>query len=140
MILLLTVVIFIAGFYFDKITISTGGYVVTFFAAFIGGAVYLGLGQLIVGLLKNAETVNSTTRLVYFVFIMVGTFGETGLLGKDMKEVAKWSPYGTVKTILSASMDPATWNGEASMALLITIAYAAVFSYLGIKKFRWNTQ
>ncbi len=75
MILLVTVLVFFAGYYVDHITLSPVGYVLTFFTALIGGAVYLGLGQLIVGLIKNPETVNSTTRLVYFVCIMVGMFG-----------------------------------------------------------------
>ena len=81
MIILMTTAVFLAGFYYDKITVSPSGYLMGFITAFIGGAVYLGLGQAIVGLIKNAETVNSTTRLVYFVFIMVGMFGELGVLG-----------------------------------------------------------
>ena len=59
MILLLTAIVFFAGYYFDKILLAPIGYALTFFAAIVGGALYLSLGQLIVGLLKNAETVNS---------------------------------------------------------------------------------
>ena len=140
MILLVTAIVFIAGYYYDRIVISASGYLLTFLTALVGGALYLGLGQMIVGLLKNAETVNSTTRLVYFVFIMVGMFGELGILGKELKEIVQWSPYGTVKSILSASMDPVHWNSHATMALLVTIGYAIVFSFLGIKWFKWNTR
>jgi ABC-2 type transport system permease protein len=140
MILLMTTAVFFAGFYYDKITLSAGGYALSFVTAFVGGAVYLGLGQAIVGLIKNAETVNSTTRLVYFIFIMVGMFGELGVLGKDISEAVKWSPYGTVKHILSASMQPATWDQHSSVALLVTIGYAALFSTMGIKWFKWNTR
>ena len=61
MIILLTAVVFLAGHYYDGITISPVGYALGFVAAIFGGALYLGLGQMIVGLLKNAETVNSTT-------------------------------------------------------------------------------
>jgi len=140
MIMLLTAIVFIAGHYYDNITISMSGYVLGFVAAILGGALYLGLGQLIVGLLKNPETVNSTTRLVYFVFIMVGMFGEFGIFGERLKNMVHWSPYGTVKNILSASMEPSTWNNTTSMALLVTILYAVVFSFLGIKKFKWNSK
>jgi ABC-2 type transport system permease protein len=108
--------------------------------AFAGGAVYLGLGQAIVGLIKNAETVNATTRLVYFVFIMVGMFAELGALGNKIGNAVKWSPYGTVKHILSAGMQPSTWSQHSSMALLVTIGYAVVFSALGIKWFRWSSK
>lgn len=139
MIILVTAGVFIAGFYFDKITLNPTGYILSFLTAIVGGALYLGLGQMIVGLVKNAETVNSTTRLVYFVFIMVGMFGELGVLGNQFKEAVHWSPYGTVKSILSASMEPSTWNGDTTMCLLITILYALLFSFLGIKKFKWST-
>ena len=139
MILLLTVFIFFVGYDYDGIKLTAPGYALTFLMAFVGGAVYLGLGQMIVGLVKNAETVNSTTRLVYFVFIMVGMFGDLGVLGKGLKEVIQWSPYGTVKTILAACMQPA-WNNHTSMALLATLLYAFIFSFLGIKWFRWSSQ
>lgn len=140
LIVLLTAIVFIAGYYFDKILLAPVGYALTFFTAIVGGALYLSLGQLIVGLLKNAETVNSTSRLVYFVFIMVGMFGDLGVLGDKFKEAVHWSPYGSVKAILSASMQPSTWNMHTNMALLVTILYAVIFAVTGIKKFKWSTQ
>lgn len=140
MILLVTILVFFAGYYVDHITLKPIGYVLTFFTAMVGGAVYLGMGQVIVGLIKNPETVNSTTRLVYFVFIMVGMFGEFGILGDQVKQIAIWSPYGTVKHLLSAGMEPEKWNADTTTALLITIGYAIVFSFVGIKKFKWNTK
>ena len=84
MIVLLTIIVFVAGFYIDHVSISPIGYALTFFTAFVGGAVYLGIGQVIVGLIKSPETVNSTSRLIYFAFIMVGTFGE--IVGNDQCE------------------------------------------------------
>lgn len=140
MIMLLTIITFLTGHYYDGITISAEGYALTFLASFVGGAVYLGLGQLIVGLLKNAETVNSTTRLIYFLFIMVGMLGDVFIKNASLKNFIQWSPYGTVKNLLSASMEPDKWNSHTSMALLITLLYAIVFSFLGIKKFKWNTK
>jgi ABC-2 type transport system permease protein len=140
MILLLTVLVFIAGKDIDHISLEPAGYIIGFFMAIIGAVVYLGLGQLIVGLIQNPETVNSTSRLVYFVFIMVGLFGELGVLGDQFKEIVMWSPYGTVKKIIAAGMQPGTWNAEISLALLVTIGYAAVFAVVGIKKFKWNNK
>ena len=140
MILLLTVIVFIAGNNIDHIKLSTSGYVIGFLTALVGGAVYLGLGQVIVGLIQNPETVNSTSRLVYFVFIMVGLFGELGGLGNQLKEIVMWSPYGTVKRIVAAGLQPATWNAETTTALLVTIGYAFLFSMIGIKKFKWSNK
>ncbi|HYK46728.1 MAG TPA: ABC transporter permease, partial [Parafilimonas sp.] len=140
MILLLTILVFIAGNNIDHITLTPVGYALTFFTAIVGGAVYLGLGQLIVGLIQNPETVNSTSRLVYFLFIMVGMFGEFGILGEQVKQIVIWSPYGTVKRVIAAGMQPSTWDSETSMALLATIGYAAAFAVIGIKKFKWSNK
>jgi ABC-2 type transport system permease protein len=114
------------------------GYLLGYFTAFVGGAVYLGLGQMVVGLIKNAETVHSTSRLIYFIFIMVGMFGELGVLGKQIGDLVKYSPYGTVKHILASSFRPGTWDKSSTTALFITIGYAIIFSVLGIRWFRWN--
>lgn len=140
MILVVTLAIFIVGNSYDKITLTPAGYVVGLLAAFAGGAVYLALGQVIVGLIKNPETVNAVTRLVYFVFIMVGMFGELGMLGHELGEVVKWSPYGVVKRLVESSMQPHTWSQETTLFLLATIGYAVVFTVLGIKWFKWNTK
>jgi len=140
MILMVTTAVFVAGYFGDDILLTPTGYIVGYAMAFIGGAVYLGLGQAIVGLIKNAETVNAVTRLVYFVFIMVGMFAELGVLGDIVSKAAKWSPYGTVKHILSAGMQPSAWNQHSTMVLLVTIGYALVFSALGIKWFKWSSK
>jgi ABC-2 type transport system permease protein len=138
MILLLTVVVFIVGYNFDHIALSAGGYLMSFLAAVVSGAVYLSLGQVVVGRIKNPETVNSTTRLIYFLFIMIGMFGELGVLGDQLKQVVHYSPYGVVKSILSSSMHPSTWTNETTILLLMTIGYTFIFSFFGIKWFKWK--
>ena len=144
MIILLTTAVFIIGDSVDKITLSPGGYIATYFTAIVGGAVYLSLGQMIVGRIKNPETVNATVRLVYFLFILGGMMGEIFVIQypqfKVVADIIKWSPYGTARTILAAGMEPLKWNADTSMALLATIGYAAVFAFLGIKWFKWNTK
>lgn len=140
LILTLTIVVFISGYNFDQIKMSAGGYAATLVAAVIGGSVYLSLGQIIVGRIKNPETVNSTARLVYFAFILVGMFGESGLIGAKFKEAVLWTPYGTVSTILTGSLEPAKWNNATSMALLLTLGYTLVFATLGIKWFKWDAK
>ncbi len=138
MIILMTLSVFAAGYKFDNISLSATGYALTLLTAIVSGAVYLSLGQIIVGLIKNPETVNATTRLVYFAFIMIGMFAGLGVLGDQIKEIVKWSPYGTVNQILASSLTPSTWNSTSSMALLVTIGYTIVFAGLGIKWFRWS--
>ncbi len=139
MILLVTTAVFLAGHFYDKITLTAGAYIMGYLMAIVGGALYLGLGQAIVGRIKNPETVNSTTRLVYFVFIMVGMFGDLGMLGSAVNNIVKWSPYGVVKHIISTALQPGTWTAETTTYLLATIGYAIVFSVFGIKWFKWNS-
>ncbi|MDB4921397.1 ABC transporter permease [Mucilaginibacter sp.] len=139
MILMVTTAVFIAGSSYDQVTLTPAGYVVTYLTAIIGGALYLSIGQMIVGRIQNPETVNSTVRLVYFVFIMVGMFGQFST-NLQLHNIVQWSPYGTVKTIMASGMEPEKWNNEASMALLVTIGYTAVCAVLGIKWFKWNTK
>lgn len=140
MIVLMTVLVFIAGYFVDHIEISPVGYIAGLLMAMLGGAVYLGLGQAIVGRIKNPETVNSTTRLVYFAFIMIGMLGEFGVLGEAVKEIVRWSPYGVVRKVMAASLDPVTWNLETTYALLASIGYTIIFVVLGVKWFKWESK
>ncbi len=138
MIFVMTSLVFVAGYQIDQIKLAPAAYFFGYLAAIAGGAVYLGLGQMIVGLIKNPESVHSTTRLVYFVFIMVGMFGELGLLGKEIGEIVRWSPFGVVKHIVASSFNPGSWDNSSSEALLFTIGYALVFTLLGVRWFRWK--
>ncbi len=143
MIIIMTTALFLIGYQYDKIILSPAGYILGLLTAIVGGAVYLSLGQAIVGLIKNPETVNVTTRLVYFVFIMVGMFtglGRSNVLGKEIGDAVSWSPYGTVKRIISDGLQADAWTGTTSMALLVTLGYTILFTTLGIKWFRWNSR
>ncbi len=140
MIIIVTCAAFIIGYYIDKIVVSPLGYATALATAIAGGALYLGLGQVIVGLVKNAETVNATSRLIYIVFIMVGMFGELGFLGDKVSKVVKWSPYGVVRHIVSTGLQPANWNQDTTISLLLTLGYTAVFTLLGIKWFKWSSR
>lgn len=140
MILVMTILIFICGFYVDKIALSPLGYLLCLVMTLIGGALYLSLGQVIVGLIKSPESVSSTSRLVYFAFIMIGMLGQLGALGAVVDKLVTWSPYGVVQAVLAAGLQPDTWNLDTSMALLGTLGYTFVFAVLGIKWFKWDSK
>ncbi|MGF7080105.1 ABC transporter permease [Mucilaginibacter sp. UYCu711] len=140
MIIVLTLFVFIVGYQYDGVMLSPAGYVVTFFIAILGGAVYLSLGQLIVGLIKNFETINAVTRITYFIFIMVGMVGELMIQNKNLKEAVRFSPYGCVKIMLASGMEPAKWVNDTTIAVLISIGYIIVFAGIGISKFKWSTK
>jgi ABC-2 type transport system permease protein len=141
MILIVTTVLYIIGYQYDKIKLTPGGYAFNYLTAIVGGAVYLALGQVIVALTKSAETVNAVSRLVFLCFVVIGTFASIpGLLPKEIGEIMQWSPYGTVKTIMAAGMVPSSWNTDDTNALLATLGYTIVFATIGIKNFKWETK
>lgn len=140
MIFFTAVAVFLAGYYVDHIQIALEQYLLGLLATLVAGVVYLGLAQLLVGLIKNPETVNSTTRLVYLVFIVVGLYGGSGKLGTVMQQITLWSPYGTVSQVLAASMRSGAWNQDITNALLVALGYAVVFAGIGIRKFSWSSR
>lgn len=140
MIMILTLAVFIVGYQYDGIKLPAAGYLLTFFVAILGGAVYLSLGQLIVGLIKTFETINATIRITYFLFIMVGMVGEVMIQNPKLKQIVHYSPYGSVKMMLAASMEPAKWTNETSIAVLVSLGYIIIFAGIGIKNFKWNTK
>ncbi|MFD2147440.1 ABC transporter permease [Mucilaginibacter antarcticus] len=140
LIMILTLVVFIVGYQYDGVLLSAKGYVLTFLVAILGGAVYLSLGQFIVGLIKGFETINATTRICYAAFIMLGTAGELMIKNPDLKEVLRFSPYGSVKIMLASAMEPEKWVHDTNIALLVSFAYIIIFAGIGIKKFKWNTK
>jgi len=140
MIMVLTLGTFIIGYQYDGILLSAQGYILTFGVAILGGAVYLSLGQLIVGLIKNFETINATTRITYFLFIMVGMVGGIDSMNETVKKIVSFSPYGCVKIMLAGSMEASKWTSDASLAVIVSVGYIIVFGGIGISKFKWNTK
>ncbi len=136
----MTIIIFLAGYFLDKIILSPLQYLLALLIGLVGGCLYLGVGQALVGLIASAETLSSATRLIYFAFIIVGAFGELGIMGKIVAQIVQWSPYGTVKAILYGAMQPSVWNAHAWWALLLTLVYTAIFAFIGIKWFKWSSQ
>jgi ABC-2 type transport system permease protein len=135
---LMAVVLFIAAYFIDHITLSVGGYVLGTLVSVLCGAVFLALGLALVGLVRNAETVNSISRFVYIALVVVGAIGELGVLGTLAKDIVLWSPYGSVKILLLAAMQPSMWDMTATYALIASLAYCIVFSFIGIRWFKWT--
>lgn len=140
MITLLTIVVMVVGAQYDHVVLTPQGYVIGFLTAIIGGAVYLALGQAIVGRITNPETVQATSRLIYIAFIMIGMFGSFNQLGDFFNTVSKYTPYGTVNVIVAAGLKPSSWTASTTTNLLITLGYTVIFAYLGIKWFKWSTK
>jgi ABC-2 type transport system permease protein len=143
MIIIIVIAIFFVGYDVDHISLSMQGYMFTLFTAIIGAAFYLAVGQLIVALIKNPDTVNSTSRFIFIILavsgMVISLYDRAKKLPPEYSAIFHWTPYSTINTITAASMAPATWDANATKALLITVGYIIVFLVIGIRKFTWES-
>jgi ABC-2 type transport system permease protein len=122
----------------EKVSLDPTGYLLTLLVVILSSAVFLGVGQALVGLLKSADMVNGVGRLSFLPLYALGLFGHSQIFGTTFETIALWSPGGAVTTLLSGAMHPAAWNGETWWALLVSLLYASVFAGVGIRWFQWS--
>jgi ABC-2 type transport system permease protein len=136
--MVISIVVLIVGQWRFNISFSIGEDILILLVSIIGGAIFLSIGQAIVGLIRSADTINATARIIYAVLILVGLLGMSGVVGNTIKTISLWSPVGTIITVFLGAMHQTTWNSNASYSLLVCFGYILVFSYVGIKWFQWN--
>lgn len=136
--LLIALIVIIAGARIHHISFTAGQYLLTLAVSLLGGAVFLGIGQALVGLVRSAEDVNSTSRLLYICLIFLGLLGLEGTLGTTFQDIARWSPVGSLMSLYAAVLHTATWSGTDTGYLLACLAYVAAGAGIGIKWFGWT--
>src|SRR5262249_47880075 len=102
------------------------------------GAIFLALGQAIVGLISSADSVNSTARLLSLPVIFVGGLGMMGFFGEAVKNIVMWSPFCVAQFLLQFAITPSTSTGQLGVVLLLAVIYAALFAGIGIRWFKWS--
>jgi ABC-2 type transport system permease protein len=115
-------------------------YLVTFICVIFSSALFLSVGQALVGLVKSADTLNAVGRIAYLPLFAVGLFGQSTIFGTTFEVISRWSPGGTVETLLSGAMNPASWNSDTWLALAVSTAYSVVFAGVGIRWFQWGAR
>jgi ABC-2 type transport system permease protein len=113
------------------------GAVLVLLVSILGGAVYLSIGQALVGLVKSADTVSAVARVLYIALIVLGTLGLAGALGSAWKSIARWTPVGTVMTLFGGVLNLSAWSGRDTLSLVVSVAYIVVFAGIGIRWFQW---
>ena len=106
----------------------------------LGGAVFLGVGQAMVGLLKSADTVNAGARIVFIALIVLGLFGQSGVLGSTWESISQWTPVGVVMTLFAGVLDLSAWGGRETLWVVACFGYTAFFAAIGIKWFQWEAR
>jgi ABC-2 type transport system permease protein len=139
-ILLMAIVVLVVARIFQNVTLDALAYGLTLAVVIAGAALFLGIGQALVGLVASADTLYAVSRLVYIPLFGLAALGRTDILGSTVENIGRWSPGGIVGTLLAAAMEPATWGSDAWWSLLACAGYTAVFVFLGIRWFQWGTR
>jgi len=135
--MVMTVVVVVLGSIIHDVTFSVGSYLLIGLVSLLGSAVFLSLGQAMVGLISSAAVVNAVGRILYIALILLGLLGSTGVLGDTMQTVAAWSPAGALINLFAAVTQFSVWGAADTEALIASVGYIAVGLFVGIRWFRW---
>src|SRR5713226_9037812 len=138
--LVMAVVVLLAAAIVEKVSVVPLAYALTLLVVIFSSAVFLGVGQALVGLIKSTDTVNAVGRLSYLPLFVLGLFAHSAIFGTTFETIARWSPGGAVATLLAGAMHPAAWSADTWWALLASVVYTVVFAGIGIRWFQWGTR
>jgi ABC-2 type transport system permease protein len=138
--LIIALVVVIVGSRIHHLSLSLGEYALVLAVSILGGAVFLSIGQALVGLLKSADSVNAGGRVLVIGLILLGTFGQSGTLGSGWEAIARWSPVGAVMTLFAAVLKLSSWDTRDTLTLLASAGYIVVFTAIGIRWFQWDAR
>jgi ABC-2 type transport system permease protein len=136
-VLVMAIVVLVVAALVVGVTLPPQDYLFTVLVALLGSAVFLSIGQAIVGLIASADTLNAAGRLLYVPLIGLSLFGDSDRLGTTVELVSRWSPGGCLESLLSAAMGASVWSGQSWGALFASFGYTVVFGVIGIRWFRW---
>ncbi|MGO9885104.1 MAG: ABC transporter permease [Solirubrobacteraceae bacterium] len=138
--LLLTVIVLIVGSRMHHISLAAGTYGLVLAVSILGGAVFLSIGQALVGLVKSADSVNAAARVLVIGLVLLSSLGQSGTLGSAWESIARWSPVGVVMTLFAAVLNLSAWDSHDSLALLVCGGYIVVFAAIGVRWFQWDAR
>jgi ABC-2 type transport system permease protein len=138
--LIIALVVVIVGTQMHNVSPSIGQYLLVLLVSLLGGAVFLSLGQALVGLVKSADTVQAVARVLFAILIVLGIFGQTGALGSFWSSVARWSPVGAVMTLFAGVLNLHAWYSRDTLSVVACAGYIIVFAGIGIRFFQWDAR
>ena len=138
--LIIALVVVIIGTRIHHVSPTAGQYLLVLLVSILGGAVFLSIGQALVGLVKSADTVQAVARVLFAALILLGTLGQSGALGSFWASVARWSPVGAVMTLFVGVLNVSAWDGRDTLSLLACAGYIVVCAGIGIRWFQWDAR
>lgn len=137
---MIAITVLTVGSLIHHISLSPIQYGLALLVSLFTSAVFLSIGQALVGLMKSADSVNAAGRALTVGLILLAAFGQKGALGATGESVARWSPVGAVMTLFASVLGPSTWDGRDALSLIACGAYTIVFAAIGIRLFRWDAR
>lgn len=134
----IALVVVILGGQLHHAHFSIGQYGLVLAISILGGAVFLSIGQAMVGLVKSAEAVNATGRILLIILILLGLLGQSGALGGVWETISRWSPVGAVMTLFAAVLNLSKWSARDTGSIIACLCYIAVCGAVGVRWFRWE--
>jgi ABC-2 type transport system permease protein len=138
--LIIALVVVIIGTRIHHLSPSVGQYALVLLVSILGGAVFLSIGQALVGLVRSTETVQAIARLLFAALILLGTLGQSGALGSFWRTISHWSPVGAVMTLFAGVLNLSAWYSRDTLSLAACCGYVVVFAGIGVRWFRWDAR
>lgn len=138
--LVASVIVVIVGTILRGLSLSIGQCALVIAIAVLGAAMFLSIGQALVALVKSTAAINAIGRVLFIILMLLGLLGGTGILGDTLKVIAQRSPIGALMTLFSDALNKAAWSDQDGSSLLACAAYIVVFSFVGIRWFRWESR
>src|SRR5665213_4033830 len=138
--LVIAIVVVIVGAQIHHLSLSAGEYALVLVVSVLGGAVFLAIGQALVGLVRSADSVNAAGRVLYIGLVFLGLLGLEGVLGDTIQSIAKWSPVGAVMTLFAGVLDLAAWSSTDTLSIVACLGYVVACTVVGIRWFQWEAR
>jgi len=137
--LIASLIVLVVGVILHGLSLNAAQYVLSAVIVLLGAAMFLAMGQALVGLVRSTSAINAIGRILMVALILLGILGATGILGDTIKAIADWSPVGALMALFSDTLRQVPWSGSDTMALLACAGYVIVFAFIGIRWFRWES-
>lgn len=137
--LVASIIVVVVGVILHGLTLDVGQYLLVIVVAALGAAVFLAIGQALVGLVPSTGAVNAIGRILFILLVLLGILGASGVLGDTIKAIGQWSPVGVLMTLFGDVVGGSSWVDQDWYSLLACAGYIVVFAFIGIRWFHWDS-
>lgn len=138
--LVASLIVVIVGVVLHGLALDVGQYLLVLVIAALGAAMFLAIAQAIVALVPSPTAINAIGRILFIILVLLGILGLTGVLGDTLQSIAGWSPVGALITLFADVLDATAWSAQDWYSLLACAGYVIVFTFIGIRWFRWESR